>query len=280
MALSFTKKAGGVASATPDEVKEASSGGLSSNKSSTGGMSFLKKGAAAKEAVAEAEAKAELAKAEAGKLWRFYIPDDEERTITFLDGDLDAEGMLDAPVWWEHSIQFNGNWEQFACTAEEDQSQPCPLCEGGSKPYLATALTVIDHTPHKIKKGPNAGKTISNQRKLFVCKRQTAAQLTKIAVKRGGLAGCTFEASRVGDKAAAVGSQFDFVSKAESWEQFCADQEIKIEDVQPAKYQEEIRYRTPEELIELGVAKAASKGKGNSYSSGGGFNKSSLENQL
>lgn len=249
MALSFVKtgqKSGTSAgSKTPDQAP----------KKSAGVLSFLKKGAAAQEAFQAEEARAEMAKQEAGRMWRFWMPDGEDRRITFLDGEVDAEGLLDVPMFHEHTIRVNGNWEHFVCTAEVDPSQPCPLCEAGDRPSLVGVLTVIDHSEHKVQKGPNAGKVIVNTRKLFVAKRNTIKILTKLAVKRGGLAGCTFDVSRTGDKEASVGNQFDFVEKFESYDDIAEKYGLKLEDVQPANYTEEIKYRSPEELIELGVGK-------------------------
>lgn len=218
--------------------------------------SFLKSGAAAREAFAAEEAKAELAKQEAGKMWRFWIPQGEDRRITFLDGDLDDDGMLAIGMFHEHRVMLNGNWQYFICTAEADQTQPCPICEAGDKPAFAGVMTIIDHTPHHIKKGPNAGKVIVNQRKLFVARRNTIKQLTKLATKRGGLAGCSFDVSRTGEREPGVGNQFDFVEKFESYEQIAQKFDIPIEQVQPADYTSELSYRSPEELIELGVGKA------------------------
>jgi hypothetical protein len=116
-------------------------------------------------------------------------------------------------------------------------------------------LTVIDHREHKIKNGPNAGKIISNRRKLFVAKRNTIKLLTKIAVKRGGLTGCTFDVSRTDDKKPAVGDVFDFTHKFESLKEIADKYGLKLEDVQPADYGSEIKFRSPEELIALGVGK-------------------------
>ena len=95
-----------------------------------------------------------------------------------------------------------------------------------------------------------------NSRKLFIAKRQTMQLLTKIALKREGLAGCTFDVSRIGDKSAGVGSQFDFVEKHEDYESIASKYGLKLEEVQPAVYETEIRYLTPEELIALGLGKA------------------------
>ena len=249
-------------------------GTSSSSKSSSGGTSsFLKKGASAKAAMAEAEAAADLAQAEQGRLWRFWMPEDTERQITFLDGELDDEGMLDVPMFYEHYIKINGDGNNFVCLRDEEGTM-CPICEKGDKPYLVGVCTVIDHTPHKVKSGKNAGKIIQNTRKLFVMKRQSIKQLSKLAVKRGGLTGTTWDVSRVGDKSANIGSQFDFVAKRTVEEIMEAYGLSDADQVAPANYDEEIVYRTAEELIELGVGKAQA-GPGYEKSSG-----KSLKNEL
>jgi hypothetical protein len=141
-------------------------------------------------------------------------------------------------------------------------------------------FTVIDHRPHTIQSGQNQGKVIQNTRKLFVAKATTRKLLAKLAGKRGGLTGCTFDVSRTSDKAAAVGDQFDFVTKATSYEEIAAKYDLKPEDVKPADYGEEIKYIAPEELIALGVGKAPA---GIGYQKTGatsGFNKSQIADQL
>lgn len=218
-----------------------------------GGLTFMKKGKDASDALANEEAQAELRKQEQGKLWRFWMPQDEERQVTFLDGDLDEHGMLDIPMFYEHQVKQNGNWTNFVCTSEQE---PCPICEKGeSKPSLVGVLTVIDHTPHKIKSGQNEGKTIQNSRKLFVAKRNTIKLLTKAAVKRGGLAGCTFDVTRTGEKDPSVGSSFEFVQKFESGDEIAEKYDMKPEDIVPAEYETEIQYRTADELCDLGIGK-------------------------
>lgn len=266
MGLSFVKKAnGGVAAGNTDE-------GAPMTK--TGPVSWIKVGAAAKSAFAHEEAQAELRKQDAGKLWNFWMPEDSERQITFLDGKVDDEGMLDIPMFHQHHVRLNGNWEQFVCTADADPTQPCPICEKGDRPSLVGVMTVIDHTEHTVQKGPNKGKVIKNTRKLFIAKNQTIKMLTKLAAKRGGLQGCTFDVARTGDKEAGVGNQFDFVHKFENRAEIAAKFDLKEEDVLPADYQKEIRFRTPQELIELGVGKAMG---GVGYEQGA---KSSLKDEL
>lgn len=256
MALSFAKNAltkskphpssqpAPSAPATPSTPSPAKAGGLAG---------YLKTGQAAKAAMQAEEARQEKAREEAGKLWNFWMPPDEERTITFLDGGLDAEGVLDIPMYFQHGVRFNGKWDSFVCVAEEE---PCPLCErGDSKPTLVGVLTVLDHTPHKIKSGPNAGKTIQHTRKLFVAKQGTLKKLQKKAVKTGGLTGCTFEVTRATDKDPAVGSDFDLLEQ-QTLAAVAAKYGLQPEAVQPADYGHEIVHRTAKQLIELGLGKA------------------------
>ena len=169
-------------------------------------MSFLKKGKQSQAAMKKADEKA--AKAQEGYVNRFWMPKDAETTVTFLDGDIDEDGMLDIPTYLEHQLNLDGSWQNwFACTSE---TEPCPICEGDDNPTLVGVLTIIDHTEWESKKD---GSKHKDEKKLFVCKRQTIKQLQKIATKRDGLKGITFEVSRVGEKAASVGDMFDFVQK-------------------------------------------------------------------
>ena len=267
LGLSFAKKAAPAASATA-QASTTQAKPAEAEKPAAAKVIWMKKGADAKKAFAHEETKAEERKAEQGKMWRFFVTPDRDAKITFLDGKLDAEGMLDVMVYYEHRIRINGEWHNYVCTGEVDQSQPCPICEKGDKPAFVGVMTVIDHTVHTIKNGPNAGKTIANTRKLFVAKRTTIKALTKLAVKRGGLAGCSFDVSRSGDKTPAVGETFDFTEKFTKLQAIADKYDLKLEDVQPANYEDEISYRTPEQLIELGVGKAQTgvgheKGVGN-----------------
>lgn len=236
---------------------------------------FLKTGAAAQEAFKAEEAKQELARASYGKLFRFFMKDDEERRITFLDGELTEDGILDVGTYYEHSLMLNGTLEHFVCTADVDETQPCPLCEAGHKRSLVGVMTVLDHTPYTIQSGPNKGQVRQNTKRLYVAKNTTLEILRKIAVKREGLAGCTFDVSRIGDKSPAVGNQFDFVEKFDSYEAIAEKFGLTVEDIQPAEYTKEIVYRTPEQLIEIGIGTAIKSNFG-----GGSFNKQKLADKL
>ncbi|MCO5157900.1 MAG: hypothetical protein M9945_14320 [Aquamicrobium sp.] len=260
MALTFAKAAQkSTTSLSTSKPASSPSNSTKQTPKSQSGVSFLKSGSAAQEALATEEAKAEMAKAEAGRAWRFMLKDGEEKRVTFLDGNLDENGMLTDQRFYQHTLFVNGNWMNFVCTSDVDQSQPCPICarnDKDSRPSLVGVLTVIDHSEHVVQSGPNKGNVIKNQRRLYVMKKGTIKHLQKLAEKRGGLAGCTFDIARTGEKEPNVGNQFDFVEKHESLASIAAELGLKEEDCLPLSYGEEIKYYTPQELIELGVGKA------------------------
>ena len=117
-------------------------------------------------------------------------------------------------------------------------------------------FTIIDH--RQIPSSKDKTKIWKDTKKLLVAKPQTYELLTKHAIKRGGLAGCTFDASRVGDKSASVGSMFDFVEKKDVKElqklymveriDPKTNQKVKVTNFTPADYEKEIQYRTGEQL--------------------------------
>lgn len=168
-------------------------------------LAFMHKGAAAKAIFEKEEKRKELASK--GNIFRFWIPKDGEGKITFLDGMV-VDGMLDATFYYEHQVNMNGSWMNwFVCTQE---SEPCPVCEGGASPAYVAVLSVIDHGEYTSKKD---GKVHKDNVKLFTAKADTYKALQKKALKNGGLRGCTFDVSRTGEKSASVGSSFDFVEK-------------------------------------------------------------------
>ena len=208
-------------------------------------MGFLKKGAAKQAAIkkddvqkAEYEQKKKHHEEHGYPLFRFWLNKQESCYITFLDGDLDQDGLIDNPVLYQHQLQLNGSWNNFyVCTADKE---PCPICEDGKTPSLVQLFTVIDHRSYESK----GGKVYKNTRKLFVAKRGTMDLLQKIATKRGGLTGATFDASRLGEKAPAVGDSFDFERKTP-----LETIQAKLgEEMVPADYEHEFEYKTADEL--------------------------------
>jgi hypothetical protein len=209
-------------------------------------VSFLKKGKAAHEQVASADKETEKKKA-AGMVRRFWIPQEAETQITFLDGALDDDGLLETVTYWEHQLRLNGDWRNwYACTQDQE---PCPICQGSSDtPSLVAAFTVIDHTKW-VSKQDNVEH--QHEPRLFICKRETFKRLQKIATKRGGLTGITFDVSRTGDKSPSVGSDFDFVEKR-TLSVIKKAYDLKAADAKAYDYEKVIMYRDAEELKKLG----------------------------
>lgn len=219
--------------------------------------SFLKTGSEAKALLENEEAKAELRKEQAGKLWRFFIGKKntgDDFMVTFLDGDLTEDGTLDCPMWREHTVNWNGRWENFVAVPEEEGPDPITSYNGDKEPSFKFGLTVIDHTEIVGKDG----KVFKDRRKLFVGTRKTLGVLTKLAQKNGGLAGLTVEISRSNDDAPNVGDVFSMVGKNTHEELVALFGE---ETATPANFAEELTYFSPEELIKMGFGKEKVIGK-------------------
>jgi hypothetical protein len=224
-------------------VKPAAGVSQESNKM---GVSFLKKGAAAKQTFQQEEAKSEAAK---NSTFRYRLVNGGTGAVTFLDGDM-ADGILDIPFFYEHTIKMpNGKWANFICTQD---TEPCPICESGNKPDYVGALTVIDHSTYTDKNGkPHKDSVL-----LYIAKRTTIKMLTQMSIKRGGLTGCRYDVARTGDKEAAVGNVYDFTEKltlAEVAAKYTHDPKY------PAKafnYGEVLQYTSAVDLRKLGFGGA------------------------
>lgn len=216
--------------------------------------SWMKTGKSAQELMAQEEKKIQAKQEQNNRMRRFFMKEGESARITFLDGKLNEDGVLDIPMFREHQLYLNGSWDNFiTCTQLEE---PCPVCEGGSEEKLIGVMTVIDHRSYTSKAN---GKTYTNQRKLYVVKRGTYKLLQTRATKQGGLAGCTFDVTRTGPKEAAVGNDFDFVEKRGKQALIDAYPNLK-DEMFPANYNEEFPYYTAAELREAGFGGAAPVG--------------------
>ncbi|ATS92312.1 hypothetical protein DLP05_057 [Stenotrophomonas phage vB_SmaS_DLP_5] len=246
------------------------------------GVSWLKTGADSAKAAEQAKAEAEAKKAEMGNMFRFFIKKGEDARITFVDGELSSQGFLLPPRFYEHTVMFNGNWTNFVCPEKTspELGHKCPLCETGDYASLVALFTVVDHRTYK---SPTTGKTYKDTTKLFVAKSGTYEMLNKIAIKRDGLIGCTFDVSRMGDKAPAVGSMFDFVEKNDPeklkgvWTRSYKDKdgkEVTEDSFKVADYDKEIVFRTGDELRALGFGKGAHTGSGFAGANPGGSQQS------
>lgn len=227
------------------------------------GLSFIQKGAAGANLAKQNEAKIAAAKESQGKMWPFWLAIGEENvSITFVDGDLDpTTGTLMPPRYYEHNLFENGKWGNFYPCPEQTNphlKQKCPICASGDRPSFISVFTVIDHRTYTSRKGV-AYKDVP---KLFKAKDQTMELLEKIAKKRGGLAGVTFDVMRIGKQSAQVGTQFDFTAKTPIEElkkkytkQITDPQSNKTSTVclfEPADYDKEITFYSADELTAMG----------------------------
>lgn len=210
---------------------------------------WAKKGSSAHAEMEKYEKEVALAQEQNKRMWRFWIPEGEEARITFVDGNIDQEGNIDFFMYYEHNLMLNGKWGNFfVCTKDVE---PCPICEAGDKSAFVGVFTVIDHREFKAKDG----KIYKDSPRLFVAKKDTIKTLQMLGAKRGGLAGCTFDVARTGEKSASVGSMFDFQEK-NSIEDLQAKYQRKNADGKmetffvPADYEKECNYMTAEQLRE------------------------------
>jgi hypothetical protein len=225
--------------------------------------SWMKTGNESEQLAKNDQVQYELRKAEMGKMFRFFLAKNEEARVTFVDGQLSPQGFLVPPRFYEHTIMMNNQWTNYVCPEHTNPAakDKCPICESGDRPSLVGVFTVIDHRVFKSTK--TAGKEYSNTPKLFVAKSGTLELLQALAVKRGGLAGVTWDAMRKGDKAPAVGSAFDFIEKGDvealkaKFMHEVVNAVNNTKTVQtffvPANYEAEIVYRTGDQLRAMGI---------------------------
>lgn len=223
---------------------------------------FLKTGKSAHAAMEKAEAeKKQRDMQRKDEVRRFWMPEDSETVITFLDGDLDEDGIFVTPCYAEHNMYMNGNWRNwFPCVAE---SEPCPLCELAedknskvSRASLVTLFTVIDHSEFE-----SNGKVYKDQVKLFVSKFETTKKLLKLAQKYGGLTGVTFDVSRGGSQSSSVGEMFVYDQK-NTLDDLKNTFETEQNKVIALDYAKVIKYYTAHDLAQLGISGAPSFGGG------------------
>lgn len=248
-------------------------------------VTWLKTGAESTALAKQNQVAQEMKKAQQGKLYRFWLKIGEECRITFVDGELNSDGYLEPPRFYEHQVQLNGSWQNwFVCPhmTAPHLGEQCPICAGKDIPYLASVFTIIDHRQFQSSKDPS--KVYKDTPKLLVAKDQSMELLQKVATKRGGLAGCTFDVSRLGDKSANIGSMFEFVEKSpveELQKKYIREVVNPTTNAKtmktffvPANYEEEIPFFTGEELTKMGlgaptVSGYTPPGQGGQVKSGG-----------
>lgn len=219
--------------------------------------SFLKTGNDAKKALLQEQEKVDADAELRTEARTFWLRPESQEVITFLDGNLDADGMLDVPLVYNHNV-YNANMgvkgERIDVTCVQDQ-EPCPLCDH-DKAALVGLLTIVQHTEFQGKDG----ETISNPQRLFMCKRGTLRELQEAATELGGLRGAQFRVRRTGKRKATVGDEFEYLGTLTD------DQmEDNFPEPQPLDYEKALVFFSGAELYERGVVDGVQKGN-NSFS--------------
>ena len=239
-------------------------------------VDFLKRGKSAHEAIAKADHEAEVRQAQYA-IRRFWIPKDGETQITFLDGALTPEGLLDTTTYLEHQVFMNGNWKNwFPCVSEVE---PCPICESNNYHSVVSLFTVIDHSQYTDRNG----KVHKNERRLFAAKRDTLKRLQKLATRpgRSGLLGWTVGVSRTGDKSAGVGSDFEFLEH-NSIQDLVKKYGLNPQEAVPFNYADgkTVVYRTADQLRQLGFGGPVIGNSGGGGSTWGGQDSAPFDEEL
>jgi hypothetical protein len=86
------------------------------------------------------------------------------------------------------------------------------LCEAQNRPYLAEAITVIDHTEFESKVDKKKHK---DEHRLFIAKTTVQKILKKARDKKKSLRGWKVEVSRTKAESPGTGDSFDFEEKTE-----------------------------------------------------------------
>jgi hypothetical protein len=217
--------------------------------------SWMSTGAAAANDFVQHSAKVESEKEARQKAWRFTLKPGETGQVTFLDGDVLPSGIIVPGCRYnEHQI-FKGKGQKtdrYVCIAEETAGN-CPLCLSGNQPRFMFAFTIIDHREITLEKGPNAGKVLKDQIRLFIAGKQTIDKLSIFVGKKGQLRGSTYEISRSHeDKAPGCGDIYEFQARNEP----AAIVEHYGETAVPLDYAHHLPYHTAAELVALGYGAA------------------------
>lgn len=156
-----------------------------------------------KDGKAESQKKDAVAKAraEARGPQRFWLKNDMDAKVTFLD--------TPAFFFSEHNLELQGKYFNFfTCITDYDV---CPPCEDGKAPSWVVVGTVIDHSVYT----KDDGTVIRDQKKLFVAKGQARQNLLKqIERRENDIKYSHYFISRgSGKQECGTGENFDFEKK-------------------------------------------------------------------
>lgn len=209
--------------------------------------------------------------------FRFFIGKGETTQITFIDGDLDEDGVLTPPRWYEHSLQVAGKMTHYICPVKTNPEGGgvCPLCESGDRATLVAAFTIIDHTTGKSRDGKTEYK---DRVKLMIVKPIVFDLLAYNAKRNGGLSCTRFEVARLGDKASAQGDVYTVLEKLPRqklrnryWREIQVDNGSgemvpkKVTNFEPVNYGDDIPFYTCEQLASMGLGRAVAVGGNQSF---------------
>ncbi|AUR96012.1 hypothetical protein NVP1215B_094 [Vibrio phage 1.215.B._10N.222.54.F7] len=235
-------------------VKQTEDGKKEAKKSAS--TSFLKRGNDAREALLSQEKEIEKVQEIRGSFRNFFLRAGSQATITFLDGGLDKDGLLDMPLMYLHSVYHAGmgnNGERINLVCTQDTEGDCPIC-AYDKAQLVGCLTVIEHTKYQ-----SADGEVVNPRRLFLPKRQTMRELQEAATELDGLRGYQFKVRRHGKKSPIVGDELELVA-----ERIPEETLTKVFDAcsssKAIDYETELNYFSNEDLHRLGIVEGVSKG--------------------
>lgn len=186
---------------------------------------------------------------------RFFLKQGEERTVIFLDGDLDGNGFFTNPVTREHTVKMGNKYQNILCLNEQE---PCPLCQlaGENSPVSRASFvcyfTVLDRTGYTDQTGNRHADFTS----IYVAKTNTLKQLQAFAKKLGGLRGQEMTLTRTqSNNAPRVGDMF---IPGQKWDiqgqiiPYFQQQGRKPEEFQPFDYTKAITYYSADQLRSMG----------------------------
>lgn len=172
---------------------------------------------------------------------RFWMPNNTEKVITFVDGPTAMCGGTEIKTpfqYQEYQIQHNGNWRNWF-TRHPDPSHDV-LSLHGHKASKVAAFTVIDHSEYTDKQG-NVHK---DKLSLYVVKRSQPIykQIEKLLARHGSLQGKSFNVYRMGDKSPGCGTMLEPI---DAWPNFDPDV------YKPFNYLDVLSPKTADEISSL-----------------------------
>ncbi|QKE60721.1 hypothetical protein vBVhaSVHB1_34 [Vibrio phage vB_VhaS-VHB1] len=219
---------------------------------------FLMRGDEAKRAILEQQKEKEKAQEIRGKFRNFRLQAGRQSTITFLDGALDKDGLLDIPMMYLHSVyhaNLGANGERINVICTQDTEGNCPIC-AYDKASLVGVLTVVEHIKYE-----SGDEVVINPRRLFLPKAQTLRDLQEAATALDGLRGFQFKVRRTGKKTPLVGDEFELVNETRIPDGKLKEVLEKVgSSADPIDYDTELSFFTNDELNSLGIVDGVAKG--------------------